>query len=289
MILIDISQVLIAATMVHLSGRGDHSVDEISLEAMDESLIRHMVLNSIRSNRVKFADKYGDVVIACDGPNTWRKEYFPYYKANRKKTRDETGLNWGELFRSFDVIREELKLFFPYPVVRVTGAEADDVIATLVEANVGDRHMIVSGDKDFQQLQKFPQVEQYNPVQKKFLECTNPDLFLRDHIIRGDQGDGIPNFLSADDVLVTKTRQKSIISKKAAQWVLQDSKEFCDETTSRYYERNRTLIDFDCIPSEVRSNILLEWETQQGKNRDQLFGYFQSRGLKHLLQEIGSF
>ena len=283
MIIIDLSQVMIATLMAQL---GNHTNAEV-----DENLLRHMVLNSIRANKVKFSPEYGEFVIAADGKMSWRKEFFPYYKANRKRDRDASELNWNLIFESLNKIRDELKTYFPYRVIHLDGAEADDVIAILVKnrTNGMEKTLVLSGDKDFQQLQRYANVKQYSPVLKKFITCKNPEAFLKEHIIRGDVGDGIPNFLSSDDSLVTGTRQKPISSKKLESWLSADPDEFCTESMLRGFKRNQQLVDFDFIPKEIERAILDEYAAQADKGRGQLFNYFVTNKLKGLTEAINDF
>jgi hypothetical protein len=283
MIIIDLSQVMIATLMAQL---GNHTNAEV-----DENLLRHMVLNSIRANKVKFSPEYGEFVIAADGKMSWRKEFFPYYKANRKRDRDASELNWNLIFESLNKIRDELKTYFPYRVIHLDGTEADDVIAILVKnrTNGMEKTLVLSGDKDFQQLQRYANVKQYSPVLKKFITCKNPEAFLKEHIIRGDVGDGIPNFLSSDDSLVTGTRQKPISSKKLESWLSADPAEFCTESMLRGFKRNQQLVDFDFIPKEIERAILDEYAAQADKGRGQLFNYFVTNKLKGLTEAINDF
>lgn len=283
MIIIDLSQVMIATLMAQL---GNHTNAEV-----DENLLRHMVLNSIRANKVKFSPEYGEFVIAADGKMSWRKEFFPYYKANRKRDRDASELNWNLIFESLNKIRDELKTYFPYRVIHLDGTEADDVIAILVKnrTNGMEKTLVLSGDKDFQQLQRYANVKQYSPVLKKFITCKNPEAFLKEHIIRGDIGDGIPNFLSSDDSLVAGTRQKPISSKKLESWLSADPAEFCTESMLRGFKRNQQLVDFDFIPKEIERAILDEYAAQADKGRGQLFNYFVTNKLKGLTEAINDF
>ena len=281
MIILDLSQVMISTLMAQI---GNHHNAEI-----DENLLRHMVLNSVRANRRKFADEYGEFVIACDGRHSWRKDVFPFYKANRKKTRDESELNWTMIFESLGKIRDELKEYFPYRVIQIDGAEADDIIATLVKENQDQRILIISGDKDFQQLQKYPFVQQYDPTRKKFIQCNAPIEFLKEHILRGDTGDGVPNFLSEDNCLVVGTRQKSVTAKKLISWLSQEPEIFCNSYMLRNYKRNQQLIDFDFIPGEIQQAVVSIYNEQANKGREKLFNYFVQFKLKHLLTDIGDF
>ena len=281
MIIVDLNQVMISTLMMQI---GNHK--NIKLE---EDLVRHMVLNSLRAHKVKFSAEYGEMVIACDDKNYWRKQVYPYYKANRKKEREASELDWNTLFESLNRIRQELKDYFPYKVIQVDHAEADDIIAVLVkEYNHLGKLLILSGDKDFGQLQKYPNVTQYSPVLKKYISCTNPDLFLKEHILKGDSSDGVPNFLSEDNVFVMGIRQSPVTSKKLAVWILQEPDQFCNEATLRNYKRNQKLIDLEFVPDEIKTQTLEQYNTQI-KDRSKLFNYFIQYQLKNLMEHINEF
>ena len=281
MIIVDLNQVMISTLMMQI---GNHK--NIKLE---EDLVRHMVLNSLRAHKVKFSAEYGEMVIACDDKNYWRKQVYPYYKANRKKEREASELDWNTLFESLNNIRQELKDYFPYKVIQIEHAEADDIIAVLVkEYNHLGKLLILSGDKDFGQLQKYPNVTQYSPVLKKYISCTNPDLFLKEHILKGDSSDGIPNFLSEDNVFVLGIRQSPVTSKKLAGWILQEPEQFCNEAMLRNYKRNQRLIDLEFVPDEIKTQTLEQYNTQI-KDRSKLFNYFIQYQLKNLMEHINEF
>ncbi len=283
MIIVDLSQVMISNLMVQL---GNHTNTEL-----EEDLLRHMILNSIRSYNQKFKNEYGEMIIACDAGNNWRRQIFPYYKANRRKNREKSELNWTQIFDTLGKVREELKEYFPYRVIQIDGAEADDVIGTLVDkfGNTSEKILIMSGDKDFVQLQRYMNVKQYDPVQKKWRTTNDPDRFMKEHIIRGDVGDGFPNFLSADNTFVVGARQKPISQKKLDEWLNQDPRDFCDENMLRGYLRNQQLVDLNFIPENLRDQVLVEYEAQAGKGRSKLFNYFIEKRLKNLLESINEF
>jgi hypothetical protein len=283
MIIMDLSQVMISNLMVQL---GNHTNAEI-----EEDLLRHMILNSIRSYNVKFKNEFGEMIIAADAGNNWRRQVFPYYKANRRKNREKSEINWNVVFETLNKVRDELKDHFPYRVIRVDGAEADDVIGTLAQTygNTNEPILILSGDKDFVQLQSYMNVKQFDPVQKKWRKTNDPDRFIKEHIMRGDTGDGVPNFLSADDTFVVGGRQKPISSKKLDQWLEQDPKEFCDEKMLRGYLRNQQLVDLNFIPEDIRKEVLVQYEEQAGKGRDKLFNYFIEHRLKLLIENLNEF
>ena len=207
MILLDLNQVMIANIMMQPG----------AVNNIEENLIRHMVLNSIRMYNVKFKDEYGEMVICADDRKYWRRDVFPYYKASRKKDREASPFDWNLIFETLNKIRDELRDTFPYRVLQVDKTEADDIIGTLCHKHgvqlmneTTEKILILSSDKDFMQLQKFANVEQFSPAAKKFLKTNEPEKFLREHIIKGDRDDGIPNILSSDDTFVTDKRQKPV-------------------------------------------------------------------------------
>lgn len=285
MLIIDFNQIMISNIMSQI---GAHTNAQI-----EEGLVRHMVLNTIRSIRQKFIG-YGEVVIATDNRKYWRREVFPHYKANRKKAREATDTDWNAIFECLNKIRGELSDYFPYRVINVERAEADDIIGTLCMKYGmvigGEKIVIISGDKDFVQLQTFGNVEQYDPVNKRFISHPQPQRFLMEHIMKGDRGDGIPNFLSDDDCFVTGERQKSLQKTKLEAWVDKDPAIFCTtEQMLRNFKRNAELIDLTCIPKEVQDSIMNEFERQAGKTRDKLFNYFVANKLKTLMESIGDY
>lgn len=227
-----------------------------------ENLVRHMILNSLRMYNVKYRDEYGPMVIACDGGGTWRRDMFPQYKANRKKNREEGGLDWHEFFRILDTVREEIKANLPYKTVHIQGVEADDIIATLVESTqefgCGEKVMIISSDKDFIQLHRHGNVRQFSPQAKALIREKDPVAFLQEHVIRGDGGDGVPNILSPDDVFVSGGRQKPISTKKLNEWIKNWDRleQVLTPTEYRNFKRNRSLIDLSYIPQDKKDEIM---------------------------------
>lgn len=251
-----------------------------------------MCLNTIRSIRKKFFKEYGELVIACDLPNSWRKEYFPYYKANRKKEIDGSGLDWNSIHQFLNQIKAELKEYFPYPVIAVQGCEADDIIGYIArtrgELFGGENILIVSGDKDFIQLHQYGNVSQYDPTRAKKIQHNNPAVFLKEHIFKGDDGDGIPNVLSPDNCKVIKERQKPVTAKRMAEWINLSDQQLKAEL-GQYYTRNTTLIDLIHTPEKFFPLIEAELESQKGKDRKKLTGYFFANKLSNLINNLGDF
>lgn len=279
MILVDLNQVLLAGLMAQIANHKGK---------LEESLIRHMVLNIIRTHVKNFKAEYGEVVLCCDNRKYWRKEYFPFYKANRKKTRDKSDLDWHLIFDILGKLKQELKDNFPYKVLDVEGAEADDIIGTLVPIySPHQKILILSSDGDFLQLQNYKDVKQYNPSQKKYVKSENPILELKEKIIRGDKGDGIPNMFSPSDCFVRDLRQKPITQKTLEKYLSEDVKNFSyDESVN--FGRNQTLIDLTFIPQEIKEKIINTYEeTKPAKGK--LLNYFIEHKLKNLMEVIEEF
>jgi 5'-3' exonuclease len=276
MIIIDMNQIMISNLMTQLKH-----------DFLNEKLVRHMVLTSLRMYEKQYSPEYGEIVLAYDSKHYWRKDYFQFYKQNRKKDRERSGHDWGGIFDVLNKIRDEIKEYFPWKVIEVMGAEADDVISTLCKNKDTGKVLILSGDKDFIQLQKYPGVYQFNPTTKKYISSDNPYAFVKEHVIKGDKSDGIPNFLSSDDTFVSGTRQKPISQKKLNAWVDQDPEKFC-ESQEQYknYCRNRTLIDFDYVPEEIETKIMEEYESLNSIKKQIPLEYFQKHQLNDLMQEF---
>jgi len=287
MIIVDINQIMISNLMVQISGR--NAVE------LNEDLVRHMVLNSLRAHNKKFRKEYGEMVIACDSKNVWRREIFPNYKAGRKANRAKSEHDWDAIFSMLHNIKNEIKTFLPYKVIEIETAEADDIIATLIKKTkriIAPEHkkniLILSGDKDFIQLHD-KNVKQYNPVLNKFVgKGEEPSLYIKEHILKGDRSDGIPNVLSDDNVFVEGRRQRPLSKKKINSWVEEVFMTFTEEE-QKNYDRNRKLIDLSCIPHELEEKINNEFLNVKVASRDKILGYFINKKLKTLIEVIDEF
>jgi 5'-3' exonuclease len=266
---------------------GNHTNAQI-----EENMVRHMILNSLRSYKVKFGSDFGEMVIACDNTNYWRKQIFPYYKANRKKNQEKSEMDWKAIFECMNKIRAELKEFFPYRVIDIETAEADDIIGTLVN-NFGSEIggvpiLILSGDKDFIQLQTYGNVKQYDPTRKKWVSHNNPEEFLKEHIMKGDSGDGVPNILSSDNVFVLGERQRPLTAKKMEKYLRMNPNEM-ETIIAKNYFRNAQLIDLNNIPDIIREKVMESYNKQANKDRSKLMNYFVANKLRNLTEHIGEF
>jgi 5'-3' exonuclease len=288
MIIIDLNQVMISNLMMQL---GNHTNAQL-----EENMVRHMVLNAIRSFNQKFSREYGEIVIACDNTNNWRKKEFPYYKANRKKNQEKSELDWKSIFDCLGKIRQELKDYFPYRVIDVESAEADDIIAALVHMHgkivsspSDEKILILSGDKDFIQLHIYSNVRQYDPVRKKFIEHNDPERYLKEHILKGDSGDGVPNILSNDDCFVIGQRQKPLTAKKIEAILEEGLEGKLNHPLFRNYKRNMHLINLSFTPWEIKEKIFAQYDEQNNRDRSKMMNYFITNRLKNLMESIGEF
>ena len=287
MIIVDLNQIMISNLMVQINGR--QAVE------LSEDLIRHMVLNSLRGHNKKFRKEYGEMVIACDSKNVWRREVFPNYKAGRKANREKSDHDWNAIFAMLGNIKSEIREFLPYKVLELETAEADDIIAAIVrrvQNRVGPNHLkkilILSGDKDFIQLHN-EWVKQYNPVLNKYVgKDENPALYIKEHILKGDRSDGIPNVLSDDNVFIEGRRQKPLSRKKIDSW-LEEVFMTMTEEEEKNYNRNKKLIDLTCIPLELEDKINNEFDNVEVATRDKILNYFITRKLKTLIEVIDEF
>lgn len=254
---------------------------------VSEDMVRHMILNSLRMYNLKYRKEYGTMILACDG-GSWRKQIYPQYKANRKTSRDASGLDWQEFFRILGMVRDEVKEHLPYKVVHIQGIEADDVIGALTEKtqNFGENEpvMIISADKDFIQLQQYSNVRQFSPMTKGFVKEKDATQYLFEHIIRGDSGDGIPNVLSPDNTFVDKIRQKPISAKKIEQWGASRNAldKVMDESTYRNFQRNQALIDLSKVPQDKKALIINTFESV--KPNSNTLNYLISKRCTQLIE-----
>ena len=275
------NQISLASVMMHL-----HMSKS---KELDENMVRHMILNSLRMYRTKFSSEFGELVLCYDSKHYWRRDYFPQYKASRRKSRENDNKDWDAIFSCLNQIKDEIKHNLPYKVLEVYGAEADDIIGTLC-AKYSEEIMIVSGDKDFIQLQKYPNIKQYSPITKKAVNGENPGGYLKEHIFRGDTSDGVPNVLSPDNTFTEGLRQTPLTKKKISSWMDHHFDDVVpNDEVKRNYQRNRKLIDLTYTPEELSVEILNTYKESPSGDRSKLLNYFIQKRLRNLTESIGEF
>ena len=286
MIILDMNQISLANLMMNF-----HMNKSTELE---EDMVRHMILNSIRMYRTMFKEEYGEIVLAYDSRHYWRRDVFPQYKMNRKKGREKDNFDWDSIFGLLNSIKSEFKEILPYKFLEVYGAEADDIIGVLIKDPkkwFTEKRMIISGDKDFIQLQKYPFVQQWSPITKKAVNGYDPDVYIQEHILKGDTSDGIPNVLSPDNTFTDGLRQKPLSRKKIESWVGADEKYIStwNDEVKRNYQRNSMLIDLTNTPEDIEIKILEDYKNAPSGNRKKLLNYFIKHRLRELTENIGEF
>ena len=275
-ILIDNNQIILSS--IFTAAKTAQSED-------DYGFIRHLVLNTYRKYLSKFRRDYGELVICNDSKNVWRKDFFPQYKKNRSERQKKSKFDWGKIFNELHTIREEMKDVFPYRFVQVERAEADDIIAVIAKNfHHKEKIMIVSSDKDFQQLQRYPNVEQYSPSKKGILRCDDPYDFLLDHVVRGDSSDGVPNAISDDAVFVEGRRQTRLTNKK-----IEELKEVGFQQEDNFMERNQKLIDLTMVPDYIEEETMRQMETEVSGDRSKILNYMMKYRLRSLIDNLEDF
>lgn len=259
---------------------------------IEENFIRHMILNSLRMYRSKYHSKYGELVICTDGMKNWRYDVYPHYKFKRKDARKESKMDWNEVFRITNMVLDEIEENFPYRVVRHEKCEADDIIAALCEnTQEFGKHepvLIVSSDKDFAQLQKYSNINQYSPMKKRFIVEETPRKQLMELIMKGDQVDGIPNVLSPDNSFVDSIRQNPL-RKKVLDELINNPKSQGEEIF-RNYCRNKKLIDLSETPQLVKEEVIYTYENQdKWSNKGKVFPYLVDKRCRQLLENVEEF
>jgi len=282
MILIDNTQILLSSIFTQ------YPTPQQIVENDPLNLIRHITLNTYRMYKNMFSSDYGELVICQDSGNYWRKDIFPFYKQNRKKVQEENQEYWNKIFDSLHTIRTEVSENLPYKNMKVDRCEADDIIAVLVqEYHDKEKIIIVSNDKDFQQLLKYPNVSLYSSQKKSNIYCENPDAFLMEQVIRGDSSDGIPNILSDEDTFVVDGKRQKPMTQKKMEEIRSKLESQNHSDISKRYEINQKLIDLTYIPVEYRSNIISEFNKPTPKSN--VFNYFVQKKLNNLMDVISEF
>ena len=274
MILLDNNQLIISNIFIAMK----HSDIE------DENILRHLCINTYRMYNKKFKKDYGDMIICHDSAHCWRKDIFEHYKSNRKVAKQKSQHDWNKIFNTMTAIRQEVEDNFHWKNISVPRTEADDIIAVLAENSLPiEPVLIISSDKDFQQLQKYPNVKQWSPMKQDYLVCENPEEFLKTHIIKGDSSDGIPNILSDNDTFVNETKRQAPLTKKKIAMINENEEEWKQKES---WKRNEELISFDCIPREIKDSIIEEYDKPNTKNTNGVFNYLVEKKLVKLLEVV---
>ena len=290
MIVIDLSQTLYASILAY---------DIKSPDKIDINLFRHLCLNAIHNILSKFKFDYGNkIIIACDSKVNWRKDLFPYYKYNRKKSRDNSNIDWSKIFENFEIIKDEIKQVFKhYKTIEVEGAEADDIIYCTAKYcyNRNEKLLIISSDKDLVQLQKYNNIKQFDSIRKIYKETDDPIKFLEYQVFKGDSSDGIPNILSPSNTYYTGIRSKPLRESKIKEWLDDPAftfnpKQVLGEDIYNRYELNNKLIDLSNLPKNLFEEKTSIIESPfNSRDNNELLDYMCKNRLSNLIQHIQDF
>lgn len=279
-LLFDFSPIIYSAIPVFVSKNPD--------EELTEGLIRHLLLNTLRERIKEYKDTH-EIIICMDSGDYYKKDIFPYYKFKRKQQREDSMINWNAIFPHILKIKEELKEVFLHKIIEIPKLEADDIIATLVKHFRSEEILIISNDTDFMQLQRWGNVKQYSPLKGIYIKSENPELELKEKIIRGDAGDGVPSILSSDDCFALKIRQKPITKKLFEEFINADLDNYEDELIRKRWLRNKSLIDLSEIPQEYEEMVIAAYYNTNTYKKNVLMDYCFKNGLTNILQHMSDF
>lgn len=256
---------------------------------INKHYLKHIVLYSIKRLNKRFRKEYGRLIICADSDKVWRKDFFPYYKANRAIANEKSEINWNHLYSFINEFIKEIDEHLPYPVLIVDKCEADDIIGALVRKfKDQEKILILSGDQDFCQLHYNDNIKQYDDVRNRFIEKECPIKYLKEKIIRGDSGDGCPSYLSEDNAFVIGKRQKPITAKKIDSIIDLLPEEFCNDEELKRYRRNEILIDLSFTPESYTRKIYDKYECQKDK-KNNVLKYLISHGFSKLIEDYTDF
>jgi 5'-3' exonuclease len=247
----------------------------------------HVTLASVNK---AWRDQRADHVVFCLEGRSWRKDFYPPYKANRAAARAALTEKEAEEDRLFWEAFDDLKTFLVEKtnctVLRHEQLEADDLIAGFIRNHPNDHHTIVSSDTDFHQLLA-SNVNQYNGVadelhtiegifdkkgrpviDKKTKEpkrIPDPKFILFEKCMRGDPTD---NIFSAYPGVRTKGSKNKVglleayedMSRKGFNWNNLMLQRWTDHNGHEHrvlddYNRNVQLVDLTAQPTQIKEII----------------------------------
>lgn len=252
------------------------SLENAKVEINEENLLRSL-LQRIYNYKAQFQNEYGRMIICCDSPKNWRKDVFPYYKQKRKEKRNEDEKDWNSIFNMFSMAKANMAKNLQEIVLEIEGLEADDLIALGTRLINKRPHLILSIDKDMNQLLKNPGVHFYHLMHRDYVNYD--PRYLLEQVLTGDKSDGIPSILCKDDHFINPPEKRVVLSSKYKDKVEILNEEeikhaFSDkdnlEEILQNYKRNRQLIDLDYIPSQYTEIFKQEFlkANSQAMNND---------------------
>lgn len=294
-ILGDYSQLAMASIFVFYDDLEKSSKEQV------KNIIRHATLTSLKSYKKTYSKEFGELILCCDSGDVWRKEVFKYYKYKRKKDKAESKIDWGFVYECMNQLQQDLIDYFPYKVIAVNRAEGDDVIGVLArwitENEQGDglyadppKILVASSDGDYAQLHDIPDLKQYAPAAKKWIEKSkDPVKALRAHIAKAGD-DGIPSVLSPDNVFFEGIRQKPLRQNRLEEFMEQGVDACRNEDEVAHWKRNEQLISFEHIPEDIKKSIIDAYlNCKPNKDKMKMMTYLMNNDCQMLIQDIQDF
>lgn len=264
-------------------------------------MLEYLVFNSISS--LLFKERVNEVILALDS-KSWRKLIYPNYKADRKKKKEESKINWDEFHNWKHNFLDEVKNNLPFKVLYINKAEADDIIGTLVLNDRLKDCVIVSMDSDYLQLCNKCRI--YNPIKKEYRTPVNPEKFLFEAAVLGQKKDYISNSRTPLDWPDWKKRppfgekglEKLLLNNELDSFLDTEISYFFknEETQEEYsstilprklYELNLKLIDLKCTPNVIKDAILNQYDTYtMDANPNDLYLYFTNKKWNEVLENF---
>ena len=139
-------------------------------------------------------EPYDKIIVAVDARNSWRKDIEKMYKANRKQYREKyEDIDWKDMYARFNILLEDLDKGTDWNIIKLDRLEADDIIAVGCRYYKNKEVIIISYDKDYEQLCIYPNVKIFSPLTKKYKIVKHPYKTLAQKIeketcCRGQRG-----------------------------------------------------------------------------------------------------
>lgn len=226
-------------------------------------VLRRFVMKRLETIDWQLQADFQDQIEVCDGidfifamddrvSKNFRKDLYPEYKANRRIGKKS--------YNTFKIQEYILNVIFPelelekrygYHMIKVAGAEGDDVIAVAVK-RLKKEYMLtvlIASDRDFLQLDGVHQINLQGKAVEPILAETKltPNEYLLGKILIGDHSDNINQVFEK-------------IGEKRALKLIQNRDELKkklleDENAAKQFALNKKLISFDEIPAELEQKI----------------------------------
>lgn len=198
-----------------------------------------------------------DIVFAMDDnlTHSFRKALYPEYKSQRAMVKRQFKLQPVKDY-IVNVLFKELNIqeLYGYKIIKVEGAEGDDVIATTLMKLKDDYTgmMLIASDHDFLQIDGLREFDLFGKEAQRDLggEIVSAKDYLLGKILMGDRSDNIKQVLTRCG---PKTALRWTKDKESLKKVLKE-----DQSLATRYLLNKKMISFECIPHELSNKIVRE-------------------------------